>query len=309
MRSQFDMKLRLYGYKGLDKSQLSKKSVIETQELIGGLDLPSTDGISDISVGPRNIAKQSKKIFTGLFPDLNRDIRIISINEYYQEALKLQSGKQSINEFVSSLQRRSFRGDALNVPITFAPDRLCTIGETIKPIALVDNNTYLDSLPIYVTGYNLGSLKLSRLGVITHLHEATHALLERYKGSVRDYYKAEMLSILMEKIAADEIDKTSTLLSKQNIYRYENLKNCINTANDDETHKYLLSTLLAEILFEKYQNGTEAYKNHLLAQISKILNGELVLEDMLTSEGITLDNANLPCFIEENVQKSIRNLK
>ena len=31
MRSQFDMKLKVYGYAGLDKSQLSKKSVIETK--------------------------------------------------------------------------------------------------------------------------------------------------------------------------------------------------------------------------------------------------------------------------------------
>ena len=113
----------------------------------------------------------------------------------------------------------------------------------------------------------------------------------------------------MEKIAADEIDKTSVLLSKQNIFRYESLKNSIKENCDDDTHKYLLSTLLAEVLFDKYKNGNESYKNHLLAQISKVLKGELVLEDMLTSEGITLDNANLPCFIEEKVQKSIRNLK
>lgn len=308
MRSQFDMKLRIYGYKGLDKSQLSKQGVIESQELIKELELPDTATISDTSVGTRNVSKQSRKIITSLFPDLNRDINIISINEYHQEALKLQQGKMNINEFVQSLQKKSFRGDAVNVPITFFPNYTCEIGETVKPLALIDNDRYLDSLPIFVSGYNIGSLKLSRLGIITHLHEVTHALLERNKGSVRDYYKSEMLSILMEKIAADELDKTSILLSKQNIFRYENLKQSIQTNNDD-SHKYLLSTLLAEVLFDKYNNGTEAYKNHLLAQISKVLKGELVLENMLISEGITLDNTNLPCFIEENVQKSIRNLK
>ena len=112
----------------------------------------------------------------------------------------------------------------------------------------------------------------------------------------------------MEKIAADEIDKTSVLLSKQNIFRYEKLKQSLENSNDD-SHKYLLSTLLAEVLFDKYKNGNETYKNHLLVQISKVLDGKLVLEDMLINEGITLDNGNLPCFIEEKVQKSIRNLK
>lgn len=309
MRSQFDMKLKIYGYTGLDKSQLSKKSVIETRDLISGLELPDTSKITDTSVGSRNITKQSKRIITSLFPDLNRDIRVIAINEYQQAALKLAYGQMSIEEYLQTLQRKSFRADAVNVPITFFDTHSCIYGETVKPLSLVDDDSFLERLPILVSGYNLGSIKLSRLGIITHLHEVTHALLERNKGSVRDYYKAEMLSILMEKIAADEIDKTSVLLSKQNIYRYENLKHTINKQNDDDSHKYLLSTLLAEVLFDKYQNGNETYKNHLLAKISEVLSGKLVLEDMLTSEGITLDNSDLPCFIEENIQKSIRNLK
>lgn len=308
MRSQFDMKLKVYGYAGLDKSQLSKKSVIESRELIRGLELPDTSKITDTSVNPKNITKQSRKIITSLFPDLNRDVRIIAINEYQQAALRLSYGKMSIEEYLQTLQRKSFRGDAVNVPITFADTHTCIYGETVKPLSLVDDNSFLERLPILLSGYNIGSINLSRLGIITHLHEVTHALLERNKGSVKDYYKSEMLSILMEKIAADEIDKTSILLSKQNIFRYENLKQSLENSNDD-SHKYLLSTLLAEVLFNKYKNGNETYKNHLLAQISKILDGKLVLEDMLINEGITLDNGNLPCIIEENIQKSIRNLK
>lgn len=308
MRNQFEMKLKVYGYAGLDKSQLSKKSVIESRELIRGLELPDTSKITDTSVSPKNISKQSRKIITSLFPDLNRDVRIIAVNEYQQLTMKLAYGKMSIEEYLQTLQRKSFRSDAVNVPINFAGTHTCIYGETIKPLSLVDDDSFLERLPILVSGYNIGSINLSRLGIITHLHEVTHALLERNKGSVRDYYKAEMLSILMEKISADEIDKTSVLLSKQNIFRYENLKQSLENSNDD-SHKYLLSTLLAEVLFDKYKNGNETYKNHLLVQISKVLDGKLVLEDMLINEGITLDNGNLPCFIEEKVQKSIRNLK
>ncbi len=309
MRSQFDMKLRLYGYKGLDKSQLSKQSYIETQELIKSLDLPSTEDMDDLVINSRNLPRYSRKIINGLFPDLNRDIRVITINDYYQTALKLQKGQLSVNDYLETLQKVSYRSDAVTSPITFSPNHLCTVAETVKPMALIDNDVYLDRLPILVSGYNIGEIKLSRLGIIAHLHEVTHALLERNKGSVQDYYKSELLSTLMEKIAAEEIDKTSILLSKQNIYRYEYLKQCLEKPNDVETHKYLLSTLLAEVLYAKYEKGTIAYKNHILAQISKILSGELILEEFLTSEGITLDNNNLPCFIEENVQKSIRNLK
>ena len=308
MRNQFEIKLKVYGYAGLDKSQLSKKSVIESRELIRGLELPDTSKITDTSVSPKNISKQSRKIITSLFSDLNRDVRIIAVNEYQQLTMKLAYGKMSIEEYLQTLQRKSFRSDAVNVPINFAGTRTCIYGETIKPLSLVDDDSFLERLPILVSGYNIGSINLSRLGIITHLHEVTHALLERNKGSVRDYYKAEMLSILMEKISADEIDKTSVLLSKQNIFRYENLKQSLENSNDD-SHKYLLSTLLAEVLFDKYKNGNETYKNHLLVQISKVLDGKLVLEDMLINEGITLDNDNLPCFIEEKVQKSIRNLK
>lgn len=308
MRNQFEMKLKVYGYVGLDKSQLSKKSVIESRELIRGLELPDTSKITDTSVSSKNISKQSRKIITSLFPDLNRDVRIIAVNEYQQLTMKLAYGKMSIEEYLQTLQRKSFRSDVVNVPINFADTHTCIYGETIKPLSLVDDDSFLERLPILVSGYNIGSINLSRLGIITHLHEVTHALLERNKGSVRDYYKAEMLSILMEKIAADEIDKTSVLLSKQNIFRYENLKQSLENSNDD-SHKYLLSTLLAEVLFDKYKNGNETYKNHLLVQISKVLDGKLVLEDILINEGITLDNGNLPCFIEEKVQKSIRNLK
>ena len=308
MRSQFDMKLKIYGYTGLDKSQLSKKSVIETRDLISGLELPDTGEIIDTSINPKNVSKQSRRIISTLFPDLNRDVRIIAINEFQQTLLKLSYGKMSIEEYLQTLQKKSFIADAVNVPINFVDSHTCIYGETVKPLGLIDDDSVLEKSPILISGYNLGSIKLSRLGIITHLHEVTHALLERHKGSVKDYYKSEMLSILMEKISADEIDKTSVLLSKQNIFRYENLKQTLENSNDD-SHKYLLSTLLAEVLFDKYKNGTETYKNHLLAQISKVLEGKLVLEDMLINEGITLDNSNLPCFIEEKVQKSIRNLK
>lgn len=308
MRSQFDMKLKIYGYSGLDKSQLSKKSVIETRDLISGLELPDTGEIIDTSINPKNVSKQSRRIISTLFPDLNRDVRIIAINEFQQAVLKLSYGKMSIEEYLQTLQKKSFIADAVNVPINFVDSHTCIYGETVKPLGLIDDDSVLEKSPILISGYNLGSIKLSRLGIITHLHEVTHALLERHKESVKDYYKSEMLSILMEKISADEIDKTSVLLSKQNIFRYENLKQTLENNNDD-SHKYLLSTLLAEVLFDKYKNGTETYKNHLLAQISKVLEGKLVLEDMLINEGITLDNSNLPCFIEEKVQKSMRNLK
>ena len=309
MRSQFDMKLKVYGYSHCDKCLLSRENIIETSKLIKGLNLPDTSKISDISINPRNISKQSKKIINDLFPDLNRDINIISMNEYFQIGLKLQAGKISMEEYLFELQKRSFKGDAVNVPITFFDKYHCTIGETVKPLVLIDNDTYLERLPIYVSGYNLGSMKISRLSVVTHLHEVTHALLERNKGTVTDYYKSEMLSILMEKIAALEIDQTSVLLSKQNIFRYESLKESLNKTLDNDSHKYLLSTLLAEELFDKYENGTEAYKHHILAQISKVLSGELSLEDMLNNEGIILDNGNLPCFIDEKVQKNIKNVK
>lgn len=309
MRSQFDMKLKVYGYRHCDKSQLSRENVVETKELIKGLELPDTSKISDISINPRNISKQSKIIINNLFPNLNRDIDIISMNEYFQMGLSLQAGKISMEEYLFELQKRSFKGDAVNVPIAFSEKHHCTIGETVKPLVLIDSDSYLERLPIYVSGYNLGSIKQSRLSVVTHLHEVTHALLERNKGSVTDYYKSEMLSILMEKIAALEIDQTSVLLSKQNIFRYENLKESLNKNADDDSHKYLLSTLLAEVLFDKYENGTEAYKHHLLAQISNVLSGKLILEKMLENEGIILDNANLPCFIDEKIQKSIKNIK
>lgn len=308
MRDQFDLKLKVYGYKKLDKSYLSKKSVIDTKSVIKELELPDTSLIHDTGVNYKNINKQSRRILINLFPDLNRDVRVIAINDYHKLMLKAQTDTISLNEYLKSLHKASYRVDATNVPITFDSNYHCTIAKTIKPLALLDNDSYLESLPIYVSGFNMGSIQLSRLGVITHLHEITHTLLERNKGSVEDYYKSEMLSILMEKIAALEIDQTSVLLSKQNIYRYENLKRSIDY-NDNDTHKYLLSTLLAEELFDKYKNGTEAYKHHILAQIHKVLSGELVLEDMLLSEGITLDNSNLPCFIDEIVKKSIKNVK
>lgn len=309
MRSEFDMKLRLYGYKGIDKSQLTKKSVIDAKKLIGGLELPNTSTIRDVSVNSKNLSKQSRRIINNLLPDLNRDIKIITINDYYKAVLKLQSGLIDVNEYLNTLKKQSYRSDAVNAPITFLDNCHCTEALTVKPLGLIDDDFYLNALPIYVSGYSLGSIQLSRLGIITHLHEVTHTLLERNKGSVEDYYKSEMLSILMEKIAALEIDQTSVLLSKQNIYRYENLKQSINGVQDDDSHKYLLSTLLAEVLFDKYEKGTDAYKHHILAQINKVLSGELVLEKMLMDEGIVLDNNNLPCIIDEKVQKSIKNLK
>ena len=50
--------------------------------------------------------------------------------------------------------------------------------------------------------------------------------------------------------------------------------------------------IVTEVLFNKYLNGNETYKNHLLAQIQMVLEGKLVLEDMLNNEGIVLDNSS-----------------
>ena len=138
------------------------------------------------------------------------------------------------------------------------------------------------------------------LGFISH--EIVHTQLFKTKGSMKYFYNGELLSIFFELITNYEQDN---LLYQRQIKKrlelfYIELK--INSAivynkykgdyySYITTLKYIISTLEAFNLLDKYIEGNSQEKEYIIRTIQDIFDGKCTLEDLLIELDITKDNS------------------
>ena len=131
-----------------------------------------------------------------------------------------------------------------------------------------------------------------------YVHEMYHALLERNKGTVGNYFHDEMLSIFMEKVAALDLDASEELLEKKILERLLSMKRSIinktrldfldeNHLNNFTAQKYIISTLCATDLFNTYKKGSNKLKKEIDGEINKVLVGNGTIEDVMDRYEVT----------------------
>lgn len=138
----------------------------------------------------------------------------------------------------------------------------------------------------------------------TYVHEITHTQLDSVKGSIKEYYNAEILSMFAETFHYMEIDKGERLLRLFDSRRISELnliledlieyKNNSSTKEKDELledSKYAISILKAYNLFITFYYENENIKNEILDDIQCIFDGYLTLEEMLSKYEVTLESS------------------
>lgn len=227
---------------------------------------------------------------------------ISSLRAKYRELMQLFNSKkisanQVYEELLEEYKSHSKKGSIFQIPIIEKKENTEMIGLTHKgPLICPGDREILERVPVYMEAIFLGTKEINLLNVGTYAHELTHALLDRHKGVVENYYNDELLSIFMEKLFVDALDtsKNKRVLKISEIRRLENLKIAFNELENSEgesyySHlKYIQSTLYAGILFDKYSRASKEEKDKMIKLIGEILNGRRKVNDLLQEEQIDL---------------------
>ena len=137
-----------------------------------------------------------------------------------------------------------------------------------------------------------------KLAATVYAHEMTHSQLLTRDGGTMSIFNEEMIPIFMEYVFASiQEDPTNNLRYVQNgrlmrINKMINLfrfGNSINYLNRVDYEKYIISSIQAIRLFNIYYNGSETIKKEILSDINKVLNGEIIVEDIINKYNVSYD--------------------
>ncbi len=301
IQEQIRMKLQFYGYdqlKRIDLTTLIRELGVILQYL------PENKTVSRFTISESRMVKDTAAFFT------DSSLTLHKVNYASQESLMMAAqGATSIDQLLEQINSTIVPVNPLEIPRVYIPGHTME-GETQKPLLLVPDETYLKKSPVIFSSIKLGN-NITRISTATYIHEITHTQLESIKGSIRDYYNKEVLSILMEKIAVYKQDRDAYKISDR--MRLRHLFECLVMLNYSKTHSipaqeiieretYIISILKAYKLYDLYASSNENTKKEIIANIQRIFDGELVLEDFLTSFGIT----NITSLNSETIKKHLK---
>lgn len=138
----------------------------------------------------------------------------------------------------------------------------------------------------------------------SYIHEVTHTQLDRLKGSIREYYNLEVLSIFNELFHASILDKDERILKLNDARRIYEMSITASELRDHHTGKspmsrdelldcckYLVSGLKAYSLFIKFYYANDNIKNEILDCIQAVFDGYLTVEELLLKYDITYESS------------------
>ncbi len=185
--------------------------------------------------------------------------------------------------------------DPFDLPITLVSNgdlfhgQLLYIDETAKAI---------EGMPFLASSIELNSL-VGMQTMSLYAHEITHTQVMSVKGSVKNYYNNEVLSIFLELLASMEIDNSgfmldATLKSLISMYQ-ECIKNILDKKiNQDaviECMRYAVSIIKVFHLFDLYYSGDASFKKRIIHDIQEIFDGQKNVEAFLANHNVTMDNS------------------
>ncbi len=192
--------------------------------------------------------------------------------------------------------------DPFDLPVNFVSQPYY-YGNVSLLTNLSEDEEFLRNMKLLFKSIDLGQITTS-MSSVCYVHEIVHTQVESLKGIVREYYNSELLSIFLELVYAFE--------HSEELYR-ETLKNRINlfllefhslynyfvngiVPEDGKWHniiacKYIVSTLKAFNLFDKYKQEKEFSKSDILWMVQKVFSGIKTLEEVLEELNITYDNS------------------
>ena len=306
------------------KSQVAKFNKDRIQKRLEQISLPESGTIPLEVTTLDEVKTETKKLVSTLYQgvglriDLFEDESQKPNQELIRESQRLNMlyklGKITIadvtNNMLKMYQRIAKKAKIFDIPIKPAEGMDSMQGQTTKgPLIMIgDTVTMAKETPIYMESIYLGD-KYDKLSIGTYMHEITHALLDRHKGVVENYYNDEFLSIFMEKVSVDQIDTSSNnfLVKCSEVYRLANVKKLLgkvdmykeSSPNYKDSLKYIQSSLYAGILFDKYSKATDVQKKAVLDQIKLVLNGKIKLHDFIKNQQLTIEGEEVFEYIDK----------
>lgn len=301
------------------------------------IELPKCGSIPLTTMKLNEVKKETKKTISTLYQGVNLKVDIFEyeiqtpvlpiVKEISKKAKALimayEFGHKSLNDITDEIlmfyKRNSKKVNVFDVPITEVEDENSMQGQIVKgPLIIVGNaERMLKKTPIFVETIFLGN-KYDKLSIGTYIHEITHALIDRHKGVVENYYNDELLSIFMEKVAIDHIDTSSDkfLVKCSETYRLANVKESLKeidtykneSEENKECLKYIQSSLYAGVLFDRYSKAESNKKREMLEQVKTILNGKSKLSDFIEEQQLSIEDDEVFAYIDK-VEKYARDLK
>ena len=190
-----------------------------------------------------------------------------------------------------------------DIPIEIVPGHTM-VGQVQKSVPVVSKEItqeYGKILPFFKV--ELGE-QLTDISAATYAHEIAHTQLESNFGYAKDMLNKETIPIFLEKVALSEIDPSGQLLKQQETARSAYLATNLDNIScayglSPENNEGLLdcyisaySTVLANKLFDDYQNSPAKRQRKMLKGIQHIFDGESTVEQFLDKNSVSFHKAN-----------------
>ncbi len=138
-----------------------------------------------------------------------------------------------------------------------------------------------------------------KLASTTYAHELTHTQLLTRDGGTLSIHNEEMIPIFMEYVFATIQEdpkfnlryvQNERLMSICKFLKDLSSNKSMNYFKRVELEKYIISSIQAIRLFNIYYSGSEEIKKEILSDINKLLNGEIIVEDIINKYNVSYDN-------------------
>ena len=287
-----DDKLAYEGYKGLGIDGFDEKKLIDFKKfLIANLpdtsfDLLETQLNSLETLDIDNIKELAYKFLNKYFTIHN--VRYLNDSKSNMDrVMRLASKTQNAEDFYRIVNFNLQNISPFDLPIEFVKYHSMA-SDTFKPYICTPVSFTEPNREVYFAKMVIGE-QLTLLSSVAIVHEIAHMQQEKNIGYADDYLHRDVISILLEKIMASEVDKSGELLKLCEKVRFSHIINCFNNIHDDECFSHVKSFLLAEKLFDLYQNENNKYK--YFDDIQSVFDGNETVEDFLRKRNVTIEKS------------------
>ena len=252
------------------------------------------------------IQENANKVFLQQIGDI--DQQVLYLENYKPKDLHYNNPAEML-EYFNYLMQDVKKINVTDLPVVWKKDGQMGGGARSLLIGDVNHLNILNISPILSLGIILQNTN-DAFGSTVLVHEMTHALVNRNKGIIKNYYNREVLSIYMELVTALELDQTGELLNHELLLRLKNLKKDMLDISCDIYYGVILkqlhvhSSFYAFSLFDKYQKGSNEVREKMRKEINETFLGNRTLEETLYVLGATKEQGSR--VIQDYVKKIMK---
>ena len=294
--------LAFHGLKNFEAYRLDDDMLKTIQEIVA-FDIPEFKEVTVPYVTKQHIIKVAKAFFATKV--LVHDVGFMS-DKMLIDAIR----KNKIVSFAQLVEVYNQTGvyvSPYEIPVDLEKNSIF-YGSLDLQIVLIENREILRKMLIKIKPFfNRLVLPMlpTELSIPTYVHEIMHSQLESHKGIIDDYYDAEVFSIFFELLSAYEcnIHYLITLTYRLNVmfndfnnmYYYQagerdRLPDGFTYYDFCSAGKYLLSTLKAFYLLDKYFKASNLGKKEILQQMQAVMDGVVKTSEFLKHYDVSYES-------------------